>query len=632
MTRLERISSHAAKLAESGSLQQIAGWATRNILLVSTCLLLVFVLARADDWLFRNETFAWISGVFAVDPADPSLVRFHDRAVENCARAVQNSQDVCRDYQATFFGSTVLFHPLNELFASTLPMRYGHRPWLEDLHWAATGTLLVGGFLAIGLWLLLVIGLPRGDRGIMAVLTVLLLLFGHYRDEPALLVPDPFADGVGMAEVAGLFVISALVFGQRWAGPYLLHGRLDLTGKAGKYRRRLFQGLWVAVLLNFILPQFGAGAVQLVTLCAFLVAAWWVMEVEEWPPMMAGAILVFLFIMISGDHFYLLRKLETARHQLYLVFGAYLVYVAARPRGSLIYLLPALAVFHVPAAALLGLALCLAEIPLCLRRMQISRLFVVSAVTFAIWYWVMQRNAVELGNSSSLALTESLQWVLESSNLWPAVFTIGLLAGISLWPLALRTRAYDHVARCGFLALQGFGVSVFSLTILDHVPASSLKAEYFMLIWLPAYLGPAIAFGVVLSLSLVLFDLGKHRQSDQFEVASEGGIDWRQLSPVLGLVFLIAITKIDLAPRFLLVDAVRNSVSYIALQNIHPDWCRYLAPGAGFDDYYILSVQDPTAGAENAFSALKLKLRLSLGVHEPDQMVISTVEPQDGGC
>ncbi len=633
MTDAQRNAGHSARLFHAGFSKRIGEWTGRHILLVAACLVLVLVLARIDDWLYRNETFAWMYAVFEVDPGEPSLVRFEEKAVENCERTIQAVREICRDYQATFLSNAFFLHPLHEIFALGLPAKYGQRPWLEDLHWAAIGALLFGGLLATALWAALVFGLPRGYRSIVAAVTVLMLLFGHYRDEPARLLPDPFANGVDGPEFAGLLVISALIlFGHRWAGSLLLHGKLDLAGKAKRFRRRIIQGVGLAVLLNFILPPFGAAAVQLLTFLAFLIAAWWVMEVEDWPRWKAGVILVFLFIMISGDHFHLLRKLEVAHHQLYLVFGAYLVYVALRPRGLLVYLLPALAVFHVPAAALMGLALCLAELPLCLRRWRMTPLFLVSALTFGVSLWVMQRSMMALGTFSDLAIAESVSWLLKSPRLWPTVFMVGLLAGVSLWPLALKTQAYDHVARCGFLALQSLGASALSLAILDRVPQSIVKPEYFMLINLPQYLGPAVAYGVVLNLSLVLFDLGKRRPPDRFEMASHGATEWRGVIPVLGLVFLIGITKIDLSPRFLLVDAVRNGVTYVALQRIHPDWCRNLAQGAGFDDVYILNGQDPTDGVENAFSVLKLRLRLALGVHEPNNMTISVVEPREDGC
>ena len=54
--------------------------------------------------------------------------------------------------------------------------------------------------------------------------------------------------------------------------------------------------------------------------------------------------------------------------------------------------------------------------------------------------------------------------------------------------------------------------------------------------------------------------------------------------------------------------------------------------GAGFDDRYILSAETPANGVENAFSALKLKLRISLGVHDLAQMRISVAEARENGC
>jgi hypothetical protein len=355
---------------------------------------------------------------------------------------------------------------------------------------------------------------------------------------------------------------------------------------------------------------------------------------EDLPALEVGAICFLLFVMLSGDHHFLLRKLEVAKNQFSLVFGAYLAYVAVRPRGRLIYGLPVLGVFHVPEATIVGLALLLAELPLCLRRLRPSPLLVVSAVTFVGWLFVMQSARSSLADQSGIALSHIATIVLSSPRLWPTVLLLGVTAAVSLWPLVLRNREWDHVARCGLLAMQCVGATTVAFAIIEAGPELQLTPGYFELANLPNYLGPPLAFGVVLSLLVVVYRMCVEpgSASEEPEERKAAPPDWRRVGSILALVSLLGLAKIDMMPRLLFLDALHNSVVYVALGRFHKDWCRTLVQGSGYDDLYLLSDKKPTNGVENAFSALKLKLRIALQQHDPAQMRVSVVQPRENGC
>jgi hypothetical protein len=462
---------------------------------------------------------------------------------------------------------------------------------------------------------------------------LLLLLLGYYRDEPSLVLPDPFAGGVRAWEAAVLLVVAgAVFFGQRLAGRVLPGGIGGLAAWIAAHRTRLLQVLLAAAVLNLALPPIGAAAVQVLALAAAVVAAWWLVASKDLSPWIVGSLVVLLVVTVSGDSHFLLRKLETSKNQLNLVLGAYLAYLAFRPRGLPVYLLPALAVFHVPATALFGLVLFLAELPLCLRRLRLSPALVVSGVSFALWTWFMQMSEVGVGDPSGGAMWHALSLVVASPRLLPTALVLALVSAVSLWPLLRRDETWDPVARCGLLALQCLGVLFTGLAVLEADPALELAPGYFQIVKASNLLGPPLAFGIVLSLALVLFRMTAEGAPSEAEAPSPGRADWRRVGTVALLVLLLGLAKIDLAPRFLVLDALKNTVVHIALGRYDPDWCRYLAQGAGFDDRYILSGTNPTNGAENAFSALKLKLRIARGLHDPDAMEISVAEAQENGC
>jgi hypothetical protein len=605
----------------------------QHYLLFAVSCLAMLVLARTDDWLYRNEVFAWMSGGVDFDTGHPSLDVLVEAAVENCRSVTGAALEVCRDYQNTLKGSSFFLHPMNAIAGAGLPSSYGRAPWLEDLHMAAVSAQLLGGFLAIGLWLLFVFFLPGPSRVLVTALSLLLLLMGHYRDEASLVLPDPFADGVQIWEAIALPLIAGIfLFGSRLLRRYQILGGVDLPDLIANHRKRIVQVLLAAVVLNFALPPIGAALPQLVAFSALLVAIWWLTSSKSVSPWLVGCILVFLFIMVSGDHLFILRKLEVSKRQLSLVVGIYIAYLAVRPRGRLCWLLPAFAVFHVPAMAILGLALFLAELPICLRRLRVSPLLGVSVVSFAAAYWFMQQSVSSLGDASKAEVLTIALMVWRDPQFWPTLVVAGLIAGLSIWPLFRSDDGLDHLVRCGFLALQCVGAIFLAFAILNAIPESRLSPGVYELVQVHKFLGPPLSFGIVLSLSILLF-----RATAPHAVASqpspgESTSHWRQIAPVLGVILLMGLAKINFVPRLLVFDALRNVAVYVIQAKPHDKWCAYLSRGAGFDDHYILSREKPTNGIENAFSALKLKLRIALGRHDPKQMKVSIVGPEEAGC
>lgn len=605
----------------------------KHFILFGACVLAIFVLARLDDWLFRNEVFTWMSEGVPYKVGHPSLDVFAEAAAANCKSLSGPALETCRDYQNTLKGSAVDLHPIHSFFGKMLASEYGDAPWLNQLHTAAVWSSLLGGLLMIGLWVLFIRCLPLPGRTLVAALSLLLLLMGHYRDEPSLIFPDPLDDGVQIWEsiVLPLIVVLFLLGWRLVQNHPILSGRY-LVQKFSLRRKRVIQIFLIALVLDFALPPVGAIVPEIIAFVGLLIVAWWLSSLEGVSPWIAGCILVFLFIMVSGDNNFILRKLEVSKHQLSLVVGIYIVYMTAKPRGPLGWLLPTFAIFHVPGMAVLGLALFLSELPICVRRLRLSPLLGISAVTFAATYWFTQQSQIQLGNPANVNIREVVSMCLANPRFWPTIVVLTVIVCVSLWPLFRRGETWDGLARCGFLALECIGATFVAIAILDAEPGLQISPGYYSLVQVHKFLGPALSYGIVLSLSFLLFQMITTEKRWAESDASSPFQDWRLAAPVLGIVVLMGLAKIDFAPRLLVLDALHNVVKYVFLNEPHNKWCTYLSQGAGFDDHYIISSDDPTSGVENAFSALKLKIRISEGVHTPDKMHISISVPQGNGC
>src|SRR5262249_43770015 len=99
-------------------------------------------------------------------------------------------------------------------------------------------------------------------------------------------------------------------------------------------------------------------------------------------------------------------------------FSTLIGLVTVRPRTRLVWLMPALAIFHLPVASLLGLATFVAEAILCLKRRRLSMLLGASALTFAIAF-----AGVQLGVNSPTFAPSSVRIgaVVSFLEAWPGL-------------------------------------------------------------------------------------------------------------------------------------------------------------------------------------------------------------------
>ncbi len=591
-------------------------------------------LARLDEWIFRNETFNNLAFGFNVSASHPSLVTMREAAINGCRGAAELQElKSCINYQSVITSNLYLAHPIASLFGVFAKESYADtaRTWLPSLQMIAVSSQLTSAVFAILLCLLLLASLPPESRLITATIFIALAFLGFSRADSHPIVPDPLSKGIQVWE-AFMLPIVALVFG--WTVHYatsrkdvraLLVPSLDQTSV------KLLLGISVAlIVLNLSTQPVTSPFIQAI---AFGCLVWVLTVMMAWgriPPVVAAAVGLFLFLMITSDQTSFIRRLELGREQCALVFGLYCAYLTLRPQGRLIWILPLLLLIHVAAVSVLVLALILAELPLSIRRRRFSPVLLPAFLTLALGLFLTSGNEFALNNPTLVAYDEVFSILLQPVHFWPGLVVFFLILGLSASILIERSERWDRVSWAGFLCLQAVGAVWISYAIRDTLPTEWIAPEFFLLVTLVEYLNPALTLGA--SLSLLVF-LGSN-------IWNETGTAERRYRPpalpmirsLLLVTLLLGATKMELTLRPVFSSAVKIVYDIYIDRSLDPRWCRHLQAFSGDDDRYYLSPSNPTNNPMIYFSKLKLKIRIALGLHDPQAMIIEVREPGDEDC
>jgi len=620
-----------APVARNGKARARGSW----LLWVAAAALVALFLARVDDWLYKNETFNNLAMGFDVAPGRPALVALSEAALANCEEHPVEDLKHCYLFQNIITQNLYFAEPIQAFFGSLLARGYGETPWLLAVHRAAVWAQITTAVLAVALWLLFTAALPAAYRALVSAATLILVMMGYLRrGDLTFVLPDPIASGVQAWEAPAMI---ALVVVMLWVVPRAA-GLLAWPPAARSLRllggdRRSWLLLAVMILVQMALPSPLQPIVQAAALALlFLLLVREVKDSTVDPRCLLIAVFLLL-VLVSGDGSVLLRKLEVPRYAAFLVFGAAMAYIAVWPRGRLILLLPVIVVFHASVSALCGLALVCAELPILLVRRKLSPAMIAGLLTFGCGIVVTFGFETDLLGISGEALHRlaDLMWA-QPWRLASLIVILALIAALTLWPLLSRNPENDDLVRVGILTLQAIVFSMTSSLFLEFDPALRAAPGYYTLVLTGSHLNPGLTFGA--SLSLIVF-IGRHHGRFGLTAGADrqGAYD---VGPFLRkatvLMLLIGIAILNFKPRPFLIDSVNNLVIYAVLERIHPDWCQNLQDASGFDDHYVLSVEQPTNGPENYFSVLKLKTRIAAGVHDPDRMTIGNAAlPADTG-
>jgi hypothetical protein len=607
--------------AGHGKVRSPCSW----LLWVTAAILLALFLARVDDWLYRNEAFNNLAMGFDIAPDHPALVALSEAGLANCENNSVEDLRHCHLYQNIITQNLYFAEPVQAFFGTLLADGYGETPWLLAVHRAAVWAQITTALLAVALWLVFTAALPSAYRASVSAATLILVMMGYLRrGDLTFVLPDPIESGVQAWEAPAMI---ALVAALLWVLPRAagLLNRPPAARAVGLLAadRRSWLLLAAMILVQMVLPMFLKPLVQGAALALlFLLLVREVKNTTVDPRYLLIAV-VLLLVLVSGDGSILLRKLEVPRYAAFLVFGAAMAYIAARPRGWLILLLPVIVVFHASVAALCGLALVCAELPILLVRRKPSPALLAGLLTFGCGMLITFGFETDLLGISGEAVRRlaELLWA-QPWHLLSLIVTLALIAGLTLWPLLSQSPENDDLVRVGILTMQAIVFATIHELFMAFDPALRAMPGYYTLVHTGTHLNPGLTFGA--SLSLVV-SIGRYYGGFR-QTAGTAGRDSLTVGPFVRkltvLILLIGIVNLNFKPRPFLIDTVNNLVTYAVLERIHPNWCRYLQDASRLDDHYVFSAEKPTNGPENYFSVLKLKTRIAAGVYDPDRMTI----------
>ena len=595
------------------------------LLWVTAAVLLALFLARVDDWLYRNEAFNNLAMGFDIEPDHPALVALSEAGLANCEKSAAEDLRHCHLYQNIITQNLYFAEPVQAFFGTLLADGYGETPWLLAVHRAAVWAQIATGLLAVALWLVFTAALPSAYRALVSAATLILVMMGYLRrGDLTFVLPDPIAFGVQAWEAPAMIAMVAAILWvvPRATGVLAWPPAARAVGLLAGDRRSWFL-LAAMIVVQMVLPMFLKPFVQGAALALLFLLL--VREAEHATVDARHLLIavVLLLVLVSGDGSILLRKLEVPRYAAFLVFGAAMAYIAVRPRGWLILLLPAIVVFHASVAALCGLALVCAELPILAVRRKLSPALIAGLVTFGCGMLItlgFQTDLLGISGEAVRRLAELL-WA-QPWHLLSLIVILASIAGLTLWPLLSQSTENDDLVRVGILTMQAIVFATIHEVFMAFDPALRAMPGYYTLVHTGTHLNPGLTFGA--SLSLVV-SIGRY-YGGFGQTAGTPGRDSFAVGPLVRkvsvLILLVGLVNLNFKPRPFLIDTVNTLVTYVALERIHPNWCRYLQDASRLDDHYVLSAEKPTNGPENYFSVLKLKTRIAAGVYDPDQMTI----------
>jgi hypothetical protein len=274
----ESTSSEAAT-GDQSSRASPAGSARRQIIAVSApfvvaLLFFATVIGGFEKWLYSNEVFNALSMGISYSTENSGLLRLRDEALVYCRTYAQPAEmRACEYYQNSISEQLAYAHPLTAAIGLQTRALLNDPDWVLKLQHIALQPVLIGGTLAIALWLFLTMRLPRPEREVAVAVTFCLLLIAQSRNDGYRLIPDPIMD-VGswwaFLTLAGV-ALASFLFAKGIPGT-----PLHIWNRDDPLAPRFIAIAAVSVfLVSLVLPEAAsAGLEPLALISFFLLLAW----------------------------------------------------------------------------------------------------------------------------------------------------------------------------------------------------------------------------------------------------------------------------------------------------------------------------------------------------------------------
>jgi hypothetical protein len=587
------------------------------------------VLAFLDKWLYSNELFHSLSMGLSYSASDKGLLQLRAEAIQYCKSFAPDAQlKECEVYQNVITERLFFSHPISALFGREAASLIHDHDWLRKLHRIAILPPIVGGIIAISLWSLLTFALPKQSRSYACILFFIYMATSQSFDYGWTLAPDLTRDGgswVPLLTALGFVAVGAAVAHdprpvehvvgrlERWAGE--ISGKRLLIAAAGLYA------------VSLALPSAFNAPIAILAFLLLLALLPGLSRATRWPPLMCGAVLGLLFAAATADFPWFMRRFGYASSYASLVYVAVIGLVTLRRDSPLVWLMPTIALFHLPIAALTGLATACAELVISIFARLPSPLLVPALLTFAIGLGGsllgIQSAAFAPGSADPSAVL-ALLWTWPG--LLPAALSCVLMLSLALLPLASSTAMRVELSRSGLLIAQAVAAGLISQAILSE-DASLLNAPGYGMFAKPAdYASPALFAAGLYAIFLCL-----HRETSLNGSGSAEGLKVRYAIPIVLALSLIS-GKLDLKFRMIYAATVPGLWNYVLKGKVSEAWCGFLGEASLDDDVYYLSTRDPTNDAVIYWSALKARLRIQEGLFNERNFAVRPAVRRDAGC
>jgi hypothetical protein len=596
------------------------------------CVKLVYL----EHWLTDNDNYITLSTFFSSSGRDDyvqSARRLYEASVAACA---PDHMRRCVAYAGALLGEQTYSRPITAFFGSRLvDARWlsSEREFLTGITKATVLLIGTGAALVVVLMACFLTALPRS---LAAFLAATLALFGivacSLPEHTAFSAFQPLF-GVGGAGAIGVVGLALAIWPLSRQVPRFWPGWATLPTERA---RPVFW--WIAAVLlatravahQFPALYFGASVLgsrvgllilllSVVGIAAFLAAMAYTARSNAIP---AGASWVALFLIFGfvspGETFFTTIFHIAPRGHIYLLAAPIVVYAALKPNGYALWLLPALALFHIPMAGVLGGCLAATELLACLRRRSLSLALVLSAVVLvlaAIHTVTTGGNPVVAPSADSMGVVAAR---LDALGLLPGIVVLTILGVAAYVAWHMPDPRGDLLLRAVVLAalLAGAGQLRHALELSGF---DLLDPAAFNFILFSLYLAPAVCAAGIF---LVMIGLAARAGS---EVGPGLEIRGVTLSILLAAVLALAAARAGnhfRRPENPLSAIARGAalvVSQIPPHSIDPLVVEAAAP----NDRYL--VGPSVGGAVTMMSILKMKARTAAGLLKPDSVSIVVV-------
>jgi hypothetical protein len=595
---------------------------------IAAVLLAAAVVSFLDKWLWSNEVFNNLSMGIAYERDEPALVGLKAEAIRYCeAFAPSEAKRSCRIYQDSITDRVPFAHPITAVLGLQTRNLLSDSNWLQYLHRISIEVPLLSGILAIAIWLILTLALPHTERWLAAAGTLILLIVGQNHDRQFSPVPDALRDADSWSAPFALAIFSTAVFVMVRRTSLKLF--TDPVWLAFDPHRALFSVAVILFFLSLILPP-ELNLLLSPIAFGFLILSGLplIARRDMVSPVAVACILGLLFVAVTAQPLWFMRRLGYAGNLAALIYVGVIAIVSMRTNPRLAWLMPAIALFHLPIAALLGVATAVSEAIVCILRRRISHLLGAASVTAGIALFGIVKGFESAAFAPNSAVpSDAIPMILSWHGLLPALALVSMTLALAVLPFRLQEDRSIALVRAGLLVAAGLIASLIGFALTDQDPALLNAPGFAMFAKTGGYATPGLFGGAILALLLVLKRYVDGHPGDAYRFKNR---KFFLLMPAV--LLLLSVGKVDLKLRWGVADAPGNFWRYIVAQELHPAWCRYLSPTNLQDEVYYLSQSDPTNDAIIYWSALKGRLRSEAHLFDSSAFKVESAHENTRGC